>query len=194
MCSCTGLAALDHANTKFHKGYEDTGKGAGSCARHEFLLKNALAALQVGERYANMDYIMASLIRHISFLLALILAYDIACQWSKKLLQRLKNLPPLVRLNLTYRTIAFVIPKLHILGHLIKCQLKFSLNFTRGVGQTDAEGIERVWSGLGGVSTSLKEMGPGAHHDTLEDHIGHWNWYKLVNLGELSPYSAFYIT
>ncbi|THU75457.1 hypothetical protein K435DRAFT_880783 [Dendrothele bispora CBS 962.96] len=126
MCSCTGLAALDHANTKFHEGYEDTGKGAGSCARHEFLLKNALAALQVGER----------------ILLALIIAYDIACQWSKKLLQRLKNLPPLVRLNLTYRTIAFVIPKLHILGHLIKCQLKFSLNFTRGVGQTDAEGIE----------------------------------------------------
>ncbi|THU88515.1 hypothetical protein K435DRAFT_589111, partial [Dendrothele bispora CBS 962.96] len=29
MCSCTGLTALDHANTKFHEGYEDTGKDAG---------------------------------------------------------------------------------------------------------------------------------------------------------------------
>ncbi|THU82589.1 hypothetical protein K435DRAFT_626491, partial [Dendrothele bispora CBS 962.96] len=59
----------------------------------------------------------------------------------------------------------FVIPKLHILGHLIKCQEDYSLNYTHGVGQTDAEGIERVWSGLGGVATSLKEMGPGSHHN-----------------------------
>jgi hypothetical protein len=50
MCTCTGLAALDHANTKFHEGYDETGKGAGLCARHEILLKNALAALQIGER------------------------------------------------------------------------------------------------------------------------------------------------
>jgi hypothetical protein len=131
-----------------------------------------------------MDYIAASLLRHIHALLVLILSYDIACQWSKRLLERIKKLPPLIRLNLTFRILYFVIPKLHILGHLIRCQLKFSLNFTRGVGQTDAEGIERVWSGLGGVATSLKEMGPGSHHDTLEDHIGHWNWCKVVGLGK----------
>ncbi|THU83963.1 hypothetical protein K435DRAFT_595662, partial [Dendrothele bispora CBS 962.96] len=59
------------------------------------------------------------------------------------------------------------------------------LNYTHGVGQTDAEGIERVWSGLGGVATSLKEMGPGSHHDTLEDHIGHWNWCKVIGLGSI---------
>ncbi|KAK7461135.1 hypothetical protein VKT23_009062 [Stygiomarasmius scandens] len=185
ICTCTGLAALEHANTKFHDGYDETGKGAGLCAWHEILLKNAIASLQVGERYANMDYIKGSLMRHIHNLLVLIISYDIVCQWSKKLLTRLKKLPNLVRLNLTFRVLYFVIPKLHILGHLIKCQEKYSLNFTLGVGQTDAEGIERVWSGLGGVAGSLKEMGPGSHHDTLEDHIGHWNWSKVIGLGAL---------
>ena len=26
-------------------------------------------------------------------------------------------------------------------------------------------------------------MGPGTHHDTLDDHWGAWNWCKLVGLG-----------
>ncbi|THU96579.1 hypothetical protein K435DRAFT_574507, partial [Dendrothele bispora CBS 962.96] len=76
----------------------------------------------------------------------------------------------------------YMIPKLHILGHLVKCQLAFLLSFVYGAGQTDAEGIEWVWSGLGPVATSIKEMGPGSHHDTLEDHIGHWNWCKCIGL------------
>ncbi|KAK7442944.1 hypothetical protein VKT23_015888 [Stygiomarasmius scandens] len=144
-----------------------------------------MGALQVGERYANMDYIKASLLRHVHALLALLVSYDIVCQWCKKVIQRLQNLPQNVRINLTLRIIFFVIPKLHILSHLISCQEKFSLNFTYGVGQTDAEGIERVWAGLGSIATSLKEMGPSSHHDTLEDHMGHWNWRKVVGLGTL---------
>ncbi|THU82075.1 hypothetical protein K435DRAFT_692245, partial [Dendrothele bispora CBS 962.96] len=28
-------------------------------------------------------------------------------------------------------------------------------------------------------------MGPGSHHDTLDDHMGHWNWCKIVGLGGL---------
>ncbi|THU96575.1 hypothetical protein K435DRAFT_664242, partial [Dendrothele bispora CBS 962.96] len=50
MSTCTGLLALDHANTKFNEGYDETGKGALSCARHEVIKGNAVGALQVGER------------------------------------------------------------------------------------------------------------------------------------------------
>ncbi|EEB88884.1 hypothetical protein MPER_13091 [Moniliophthora perniciosa FA553] len=184
MSTCTGLSALDHANTKFNVGYDETGKGAGLCARHEVMLANGFGALQVGERYANMDYVVASLLRHISVRVPLVLAYDIMCQWSKKLPQRMAALPPLIQQVLARRVLKFVIPKLHILGHLQKCQEAFSLLYTFGAGETDAEGIERVWSGLGAVATSIKEMGPGSHHDTLEDHCGDWNWRKVVGLGK----------
>lgn len=51
MCTCTGLAALDHANTKYSWGYATTGVGLGVCARHEFVQKNGAVDLQKGERY-----------------------------------------------------------------------------------------------------------------------------------------------
>ncbi|THU93004.1 hypothetical protein K435DRAFT_671013, partial [Dendrothele bispora CBS 962.96] len=187
MSTCTNLASLDYANTKFHVGYDASGGAAGICARHEFLLANGYGQTQVGERYANIDFIVASLLRHICALLFLVISYDIACQWSKKIVERFMNLPPLIRLVLIIRItrMRFVIPKLHILAHLLKCQELFSLNYSPGVGQTDAESIERLWSNLGPVTTSLKEMGPGSHHDTLEDHFGHWNWCKLIGMGAL---------
>lgn len=53
MSSCTSLAALDYANTKFSKGYNVTGVVAGVCARHEFVPPNGIADLQKGERCAS---------------------------------------------------------------------------------------------------------------------------------------------
>jgi hypothetical protein len=51
MSTCSGLAALDYANTKFSRGYAATGVGLGVCARHEFVQKNGAGDLQKGERY-----------------------------------------------------------------------------------------------------------------------------------------------
>lgn len=50
MSTCTGLAALDHANTKYSRGYATTGVGVGVCARHEFIQRNGAVDLQKGER------------------------------------------------------------------------------------------------------------------------------------------------
>ena len=50
MSTCSGLAALDHANSKFSRGYATTGVGVSMCARHEFILKNGVGDLQKGER------------------------------------------------------------------------------------------------------------------------------------------------
>ena len=50
MSTCTGLAALDYANTKFSKGYEVTGVGLCLCSRHENIQANGVGNLQKGER------------------------------------------------------------------------------------------------------------------------------------------------
>ncbi|KAJ7792512.1 hypothetical protein B0H14DRAFT_3499174 [Mycena olivaceomarginata] len=83
MSTCSGLAALDYANTKFSRGYGSTGVGLGVCARHEFVQRNGAADLQKGERYSNMDYILGSLLRHYHAQLRKFFSYDICCQWSK---------------------------------------------------------------------------------------------------------------
>ncbi|KAJ7894472.1 hypothetical protein B0H14DRAFT_3426880 [Mycena olivaceomarginata] len=184
MSTCSGLAALDHANTKFSRGYAATGVGMGVCARHEFVQPNGVGDLQKGERYANMDWIFACILLHIDPRLRKIISYDIVCQWWKNLRNRLKSLPPRIRLVLVMALLRFVIPKMHIKGHLPECQTTYSLNYVPGSGQTCGEGIERPWAHIGGVGPSTREMGPGSWEDTLNGHWGSWNWQKIVGLGE----------
>ncbi|KAJ7719860.1 hypothetical protein B0H14DRAFT_3521129 [Mycena olivaceomarginata] len=184
MSTCSGLAALDYANTKYSRGYAATGVGMVVCARHEFVLPNSVADLQKGERYANMDWVIACVLKHIDARLRKIISYDIVCQWWWNLKKRLLELPTAVHYHLVLKLVQFVIPKMHIKGHLIGCQDEFSLDWTPGSAQTDGEAIERPWAHIGGVGTSTREMGPGSREDTLNGHWGSWNWQKLVGLGE----------
>ncbi|KAJ7179972.1 hypothetical protein C8R43DRAFT_1117316 [Mycena crocata] len=107
MSTCSGLAALDYVNTKFSRGYSATGVGMGVCTRHEFVLPNGVGDLQRGERYANMDYIFASLLRHLDAKLLKIISYDIVCQWWKGLAGRVAKLPPHLRLQLVMALFRF---------------------------------------------------------------------------------------
>ncbi|KAJ7821085.1 hypothetical protein B0H14DRAFT_3089147 [Mycena olivaceomarginata] len=163
MSTCTGLAALDHANTKYAQGYAATGCGMVTCGCHEVVAKNGVGDLQAGEKYGNMDYIVAS-------------------AWRHNLKECLLKLPPALRFHLVQYIVNFVIPKLHILGHLRWCQEFFSLLFTLGAAQADMEGIERIWSSSGLMGASTREMGPGSRQDTLDDFWHYWNWNKVVGM------------
>ncbi|KAJ7856413.1 hypothetical protein B0H13DRAFT_1902672 [Mycena leptocephala] len=182
MDTCSGLAALDCANTKFSRWYSTTGVGMGVCAWHEFVQANGVGNLQKGERFANMDYVFASLMKHKHYRLWLFLLYDIMCICKLHLAQRLKELPPNVRLFLVLVLVSFGIPKMHIHGHKLWCQLLYSLNLLLGSAQLDAEGIERVWAAIGAVASSMRDMGLGARHDTLDCILSAWNWAKLVGI------------
>ncbi|KAF7293735.1 CxC2 domain-containing protein [Mycena chlorophos] len=182
MSTCSGLKALEHANTKFSKGYAATGVGMVVCARHEFVQPTSVGDLQKGERYSNMDYIFASMLRHIHQMLRKVVSYDIVCQWYKKIFERIKGLPVFLKVVLLRRFVRFVVPKLHILAHIAACRNKFDLNLVPGSGQTDAEGIERAWASAGGLSGSTKMMGPGARSDMLDAYWSFWNWTKVLGL------------
>ncbi|KAF8171732.1 hypothetical protein K438DRAFT_1981883 [Mycena galopus ATCC 62051] len=182
MNTCSGLAALDYANTKFSRGYSTTGVGMAVCARHEFVQANGVGDLQKGERFSNMDYIFACVMRRKHPRLPKFVTYDIMCIWKKFLASRLKNLPPNVRLILVMALIHFGIPKMHIHSHTLLCQLLYSLNLILGSAQLDAEGIERVWAWIGAVAASTHDMGPGSRHDTLDCQLGYWNWQKLIGI------------
>ncbi|KAJ6467408.1 hypothetical protein C8R45DRAFT_1171845 [Mycena sanguinolenta] len=185
MNTCSGLAALDYANTKFSRGYSTTGVGMVVCARHEFVQPNGVGDLQKGERFSNMDYIFASVMLHKHPKLHKLVTYDIACIWKILLRDRLKSLPPHVRLVLILAFIRFAIPKMHIHSHTMICQLLYSLNLILGSAQGDAEGIERAWVWIGAVAGSTRDMGPGSCHDVLDCQWSYWNWQKLIGIVEL---------
>ncbi|KAJ8689357.1 hypothetical protein PTI98_013382 [Pleurotus ostreatus] len=179
---CVGFAALWSANTRRSKGLRATGIGSVSCARSDMFRANGIGDLQKGEQYANMDYIFLSSIMATSLFLVTI-TYDIACQWYRNFFTRMTQLPSALQLS-SRVDLRFRIPKFHLAAHKESCHAPFSLNYTKWVGRTDGEGVERMWSWLNKVSHSVSMMGQGGRQDTLDDFCNFWNWRKTVNLGD----------
>ncbi|KAG1908791.1 uncharacterized protein F5891DRAFT_1124415 [Suillus fuscotomentosus] len=179
---CVSHNAFNMADTKSLHGLAATGVGTVDCARHDMKLANGVGDLQKGEKYINMDYLMFSALLAFTVTM-IIISYDIACQWHKKLWTHMEGMPS--RLHIPHRSMAirFFVPKFHLKAHIAKCQRNFSFNWTKHVGQTDGEAPECGWSNINRVMTSTKEMGPGSQWDTLDDHFGDWNWKKVTVLG-----------
>ncbi|PPQ83667.1 hypothetical protein CVT26_000898 [Gymnopilus dilepis] len=175
--------ALAQANTRFSQGLRTTGQGGAFCGRSEMILPLAMGNLQKGERYANMDYVFASSIRDCK-LPRILISYDISCQWFKNLAARMQdNWPRELDLSPS-TTLIPAIPKLHEPMHTTPNHEVYSLNLIPGVGLSDLECPERVWSAHNALGNSTKTQGPGSRQDVLDDHFGHWNWQKIVGLGK----------
>ncbi|KAJ6452203.1 hypothetical protein C8R45DRAFT_1057032 [Mycena sanguinolenta] len=167
---CVSFAALWSANNKRAKGLRASGIGSVSCSRHEVFRPLGTGDLQRGE---NLIGIM---------LLTVIASYDIACQWGRNFWKRAKDMPEKLKLP-EWVDIIFKVPKFHLPPHVKECHGPYSFNYTKGVGRTDGEGVERNWSWLNSAARSVSVMGPGAREDTIDDLCGFSNWKKTVDLG-----------
>ena len=110
-----------------------------------------------------------------SELVRLFVSYDIACQWHKNIWNRMEQYKSEIQFNGDGKVMTFLVPKFHLPAHIEECNLRFSFNLTRDVGQTDGEAPERGWANANPLATSTKEMGPGARRDALDDHFNDWN-------------------
>jgi len=72
------------------------------------------------------------------------------------------------------------IPSWHINGHGAKCRKDFCLGYMKGAGRTCGEEVEISWSHTNPLAPSVREMAPGARHDTLNDHWNGWNFQKII--------------
>ncbi|KAG1855591.1 hypothetical protein F4604DRAFT_1883229 [Suillus subluteus] len=181
--TCVSHNTVNMADIKTSKGLAATGVGTVDCARHDMKLPNGVGDLQKGEKYLNMDYLVFSTLIAFSQLTIFNFSYDITCQWYKKLWNHMPSLPLALHLDHSNKVINYFVPKFHLDAHIKSCQTKFSFNWTPWVGQTDREAPERGWANINHVTASMKEMGPGARWDTLDDHFGDWNWKKISGFG-----------
>ncbi len=100
--------------------------------------------------------------------------YDINCQYRKKFKQRLQDLmkqyPALESIqNRTFPHLIPAIGKFHAPAHTASCRCRYSYNFLPGVGMTDGEACERIWSILNLLALRAKEMSAGHRHDFITD-------------------------
>ena len=133
-----------------------------------------------------MDYIFVSAMLH-HLVVNKFITYDIACQWSKGLVERIAKFPSHLQISLPEEATVFGIPKLHYHSHKREGHAPFSLNYRLGAGRLDGEGIERRWWWIQPIANSTKGMGPGKRQGVLEDQWGYANWRKYVVIGKLYP-------
>lgn len=115
-----------------------------------------------------------------------VISYDIVCQWSINLRQRMKDYVESASDFFLFRDdakVTFLVPKFHLPAHIAKCRTRFSFNLTKNVGRTEGEAPERGWVGPNALAPSTKEMGPGSCRDTLDFHFGDANHKKVIGLG-----------
>jgi hypothetical protein len=135
-----------------------------------------------------MDHIVMASILEFG-LLMLTISYDIACQWKINLAERNAKLDERIRLPMDDIKIQCGLPVWHAASHNEDCQNANSLSFRLGVGKTDGEGVERVWSVLNPSAFSTKDAGLGQRADVLEGKIDNHNHLKNLGQGTFSQAS-----
>jgi hypothetical protein len=114
----------------------------------------------------------------------LLFTYDIACQWSVHLLERLEDTYTNIYQLPDDATITFAIPKFHLEAHGEDCKCAFNLNHLAGVGRTYGEGIESGWADMNLVSIFTREMGSAHRHEVIEDFMQAINFRKVKMMGK----------
>lgn len=129
-------------------------------------------------RYCNVDFnVLATLIGIL--LLWIVLTYDVACQWSKNLRTCIADFPLEMQIPEMMR-LDVAIPGWHINRHGETCRNNFNISYIEGAGRMVGEDVETVWAGTNPLALSIREMGPAAWHDTLNDHWNRWNFCKII--------------
>ncbi|KAJ7026189.1 hypothetical protein C8F04DRAFT_1212668 [Mycena alexandri] len=179
--TCVAHDAVDKPDREA-RGTASSGVGAVDCARHNMKRPLAVGDLQFGERYINIDYMFFRSIAGTE-LVRFFVSYDIACQWHINIWTRMNSYTREIQIVDDKTFVVFLVPKFHLPAHIEACNIKFSFNLTRYVGQTDGEAPERGWANANPLAGSTREMGPGARRDKLNEHFNDLNWKKTIGLG-----------
>jgi hypothetical protein len=113
---------------------------------------------------------------------AALTSYDVMCQWSVYMKERM-NHSHYLRL-LKNLELQLVIGLFHIHGHKDTCLARYSPSFIKGGRQIDGETIETLWALLNEIIRSTRGMSTSHHREVIDDHMNDSNWRKLINLGK----------
>ena len=144
-----------------------------------------------GYRFATADLAVLSSCQHWATLKLIVSAYDINCQYRINFYDRMQTLEARLSEFLSIRKyfcpeILWIsgVGKFHIPAHKVACRYEYSFNYLPGVGMTDGEAVERIWSSLNSISLRTREMASGHRHDTINDFHDYKNVDRTNRLRE----------
>lgn len=164
---------------------EISGLGGCTCARHGLVRAQGLGDLWEAETFVKMDYIFSSAMKDLQ-VSHLTVAYDFAGRWKKTFHNRMSKMPFQPH-SLSWPSVTFGVLKseaLHShntrsLGHT----LEHALAYQPGMGKTNEEASQVIWSTITQASSVTNEMTEGARHDFMDDKLDHFNFHKNISLG-----------
>lgn len=130
-----------------------------------------------------MDYALAHSLRHnMDHIPRALIFYDVNCQYSKKLRDRLKgnkfiSLPSEIEL-------VPAIGAWHIHGHRQECLARYGANFIQGAGRVDGEIMETLWASLNVISPSARGMSTAHRQELLDYQMNDSNFLKMIHMSE----------
>ncbi|XP_053401436.1 uncharacterized protein LOC123527517 [Mercenaria mercenaria] len=136
----------------------------GSACRHEY--PKYFFSLKHGERLCYSIFLLQKLMEECGSDDKICIMYDIACSLKRHLL--IHGRTDIIQ------QVEFAIPVFHAYGHKMECQVLYSPRRVNGLGLTDGECMERLWSYLGKFSKITKEMTPENRIDLLVDCLLHY--------------------
>uniref|UniRef100_A0A1X7UAW0 CxC1-like cysteine cluster associated with KDZ transposases domain-containing protein n=1 Tax=Amphimedon queenslandica TaxID=400682 RepID=A0A1X7UAW0_AMPQE len=171
-CSNFKAGSMLRSASRYH-ALDETGVFGAGC-RHEFPIY--FCSLKHGERYAYSIWIMENLIGHSTSEHHFI--YDIACNLSR-------HLKKCGREDLLKNIASLSVPSFHSYGHTASCQVDFSPVRTEGIGLSDGEVMERLWSFLRRFCRMTKEMRPSHRINVLTDALLFYSNKRTEKLSKL---------
>ncbi|KAE8222257.1 hypothetical protein CF319_g4510 [Tilletia indica] len=168
------VKAADPLAAKGAAGVHDVTGVMGLCCRHDHPLVFC-DITTAGERHhyavalvLALTDALGSTLRHLGVM------YDIGCRFANN--ERVKRiLPDTVRITWT-------IPLFHVYGHTSGCQAKYSPRRVEGMGWSDGEGMERVWSAISNLISSTRSMSQVNRRFQLEERFEHLCAVRLTGL------------
>jgi hypothetical protein len=163
----------------FSKACDITGIVAIACARHGCFAPNSIVDLFRGEQQKNVDWAFLESLRTTKVLpeQGAMLIYDIACQYSVHLQDRIGHLlPPGLDIDTA-------IGLFHVHGHKEECFFRFVPTFIPGTGVVAGEILESLWSGLNVITPATRTATLSHRAEIIDDHAVDSNHKKTLKLG-----------
>jgi hypothetical protein len=173
----------------FSKACDVTGIVAIACARHGCFAPNSVANLFRGEQQKNVDWAFLQALKTtgVDPRQGVMMIYDIACQYSVHLQERIgAYLPDGLKVD-------SAIGLFHVHGHKDVCFFRYATSFIPGAGVVAGEILESLWAVLNAVTPATRTATLAHRAEIIDDHMTDSNHKKALNMGEHVRQSILYM-
>ncbi|KDQ49787.1 hypothetical protein JAAARDRAFT_142944 [Jaapia argillacea MUCL 33604] len=184
--TCHNHKAVSQANADRHD-LDATGIGATVCARDGCFAPHSAVNFQKGERYDPLhafdcSWLMSAILMTLGMLCLIMVLYDVMCQYHVNLKKRISESHHLASAWPSGITMQKGTGLFHVHGHQNSCTPRFSLDYIVGASMIDGEIVETTWRPLDKIAGCTRTMTTSHREETLNDHMGYWNFMKCVNM------------